>query len=89
MPAITIVGTSDAALFRVTLDSRRVTLNKGEAIVDITADADHALQWFVRGDEGDKYSIGITDPSDAKFKHSATLDDEGKDAGLHWVKVQA
>ena len=48
-----------------------------------------SLNRIVIGAPGEKYTIKLTSPTPAVFEHSATLDADMKDAGLHWFSVES
>jgi hypothetical protein len=53
------------------------------------AAGEHALTWFVQAPPGSKYSIEISKPNEAKFKHEGTIDHTTRDAGVQWFQVGA
>ena len=83
---VTIEGKiSDGALLQMQLDGKEILNGNGQASVDLATGTYHPLQWFVRGDQGATYTVGIVAPPKATFSHSGTLDSTGRDAGIQWV----
>jgi hypothetical protein len=79
----TFKGTVD--LFVVRVNDRKLTFTNGEATTKLNENEQHTVQWFVRGAPGSNYTFAITEPKAAKFSHSATLDEDMKDAGVIWI----
>jgi len=50
-------------------------------------EGEHAVQWFVRGDPGDDFSLEVTSPPAAARKITGTIDTSGHDAGTFWLLV--
>ena len=78
-------GTVD--LFVATVQMRKLRFDDGVAIIQLPGGQEYPLQWFARGAPQTKYTIKITKPTEAKFVHSATLDDHMKDAGVFWFTL--
>ena len=75
-------------MFKAFIDGKALKFSGDEATAK-AAEGQHALTWVVLGDSGDSYTIEIAAPAESKFKHTATLDSDRKDAGLHWFTVAA
>ncbi len=80
---------SKAEFFVAAIDMRKLKFANGKAIRKLGEGQPHVLQWFVRGKPGTSYAIEITRPRAARFAHSAILDREMKDAGLHWFSLES
>jgi hypothetical protein len=50
-------------------------------------EGEHPVQWFVRGDPGDDFSVEVASPAAAARKISGTIDASGHDAGTFWLLV--
>lgn len=87
MKEVEVTYKSTAEFFDAAIDMRRLTFVNGVSTWGVRGGARHALQWFVRGAPGSSYTIRITRPKEATFEHSATLDLDMKDAGLHWFSI--
>jgi hypothetical protein len=72
--------------FLVTIDDKKLNFQNGKASRSVST-GDHALTWFVRGEPFSKYTIEITAPPSAVFKHSGIIDDSNTDAGIQWFRV--
>jgi len=83
--AVNLTYSSNADLFRAQVDGKTIKFVGGKATINVTSGVNHALQWFVRGAPGSKYTIEITAPKPSVFKHQATLDADRMDAGHTWV----
>ena len=83
--SISFGGTVDVS--QVKIDDVPILLGSGNASVELGTGQEHGIMWFVRGSPGSDYTVEITAPDEAKFKHSATIDGSTKDAGLHWFQV--
>lgn len=77
-------GTS---VFTVSIDGKKLQFVNDTATLKLQGGQEYTIQWFVRGEPGAKYTIQITKPKEAKFTHSATLDESKKDAGVFWFKI--
>ena len=83
-----IVKKSSTRLMRVHVDGKRLDFDgDGNGSCDLDP-GEHALTWFVRGTPDESYSIEITAPKEACFKHSDQLDDSLQDAGLKWFRIK-
>jgi hypothetical protein len=87
MQEIVVRYESTADFFMASIDMRRLKFANGRAATRVKAQEQHALQWFVRGSPGSRYTLEITKPRAARFVHTAILDREMKDAGVHWFSV--
>jgi len=82
MTTVVVTCTAPAGgLIQAQIDGKPVS---GEVKLD---KGNHPLTWHVFGAPGTRYSIEISEPENLKFKHEATLDNEQKDAGLHWIVI--
>lgn len=70
------------------IDDSRLNFHNGKAEMDREA-GEHALTWFVRATPGTEYTIEITAPDEAEFKHEGNVGSIGKDAGVQWFEVEA
>ena len=71
------------------IDGEALSFGPGNEAVIAVSGKSHALTWIVIGAPGEKYTIKLTSPTPAVFEHSATLDADMKDAGLHWFSVES
>lgn len=84
---VSFVFSKTADLFSASVDMNPLSFSGGVARLSLAEGVEHSLQWFVKGMPGSDYSIEISSPDAAKFKHSATLGASLKDAGVHWFHV--
>lgn len=75
----------DAQVF---IDDSRLKFKNGKAQEDLPT-GEYPLTWFVRATPGTEYTIEITAPDEAKFKHEGNVGSIGKDAGVQWFEVGA
>jgi hypothetical protein len=87
MTRIEVTTKTTAEWFAAAVDMRRLQFTAGRAWRDLPPGS-HALQWFVRGAPGTTYTIKITRPAKIRFEHTATLDGDQRDAGVHWFVLE-
>jgi hypothetical protein len=76
-----------ADVVRLFVDGVRLPIDTGRASKNV-ADGEHAVQWFVRGDAGDDFSVEVVSPAAAARKITGTFDVSGHDAGTFWFLVE-
>ena len=87
MKTVTVKRVTASPLYKAWIDGEELafTSDASSRVVDT---GKHALTWVVYGTAGQKYSISIAAPKEARFDYSAPLDQKEKDAGLHWFEVE-
>jgi hypothetical protein len=85
--SVKLAYTTTTDLFRVRLAGKLVSFSGGKADVPVDAGKSYPLQWFAEGSPGSRYTVEVTAPKSAAFKHTATLDGDGADAGIEWLAV--
>jgi hypothetical protein len=83
---IVIKRSGNIDLWAVRVDQHDITF-EGDTFTHDIPPGQHVVQWFVRGGAGSTYSIEVTQPPEAAFKHSNTLDGSEKDAAHVWITV--
>lgn len=84
---LTIKRSGTVSLWKVQFDSSGVKFASSSRTLDV-APGQHVVQWFVRGAPGTTYTVEVTEPAEAAFKFTATLDEAEKDVGFAWIAVK-
>lgn len=87
MQTIKLKFSGSVDVFAVRIDDKKVSFTAGEASPKVQP-GQHALTWFVRGVPGSTYKLDITEPASIKATRGGTLDEDMKDAGVHWFLLK-
>lgn len=86
MAQVKIVFQSTADFNIIRLDDEEVMRESGTRILNLPAGT-HVLTWQIKGQQGDTYTLAITEPENLAFERKATLDHFGLDFGFHSFTV--
>lgn len=67
----------------------RAVLNRRDTVEVEVSVGKHVVQWFLVGDPGAHYSIGITDDGEELFAYKGTMTNDGQTAGFKKFEVEA
>lgn len=68
------------------VDSRKVPLDAGMALVPIRPNSEHCLMWIVKGHPGMPYAIEIVSPADASLKIEERIGPNRRGVGVRWFQ---
>jgi hypothetical protein len=87
MAEVEIKRSGNVEFVAVFLNGRRLRFKDDVATPRVATAEDHALQWMVRGGPGATFGLHVARPERAKWKYEVKLDVHGRDAGLHWLRI--
>jgi hypothetical protein len=82
--ASTFIGSGTLWLY---LDSKLIMQNSDSVTVDLEENTEYIIHWFVKGLQGNSYSITISSPREAQFQLTRTLVASGKDQSSYRFKT--
>jgi hypothetical protein len=89
MNSVEVRREGTAELINVQIDGAPLAFSAdGVATRDVVAGHEYVIQWFIRGTPGTTYKVQVTQPAEARFVASATLNDSQKDAGVFWFTIK-
>jgi hypothetical protein len=84
MKTVTITVSPSGAVFKLNIDGKPISASGGTASKNLPGGREHALQWWIKGPNGTKYTVAITAPPEAATKYTATFNKDGEDANQLW-----